>query len=144
MYVCPPQSAASHIGITKERYQRLHRNRNYLKFCQFCQKCFAQKLWHDLPPRAAPASQHCFFHETSPCASPGAYSQALTKQTTDLWKTACDSPMQTRKRHKHMDHEHQLPRKTAHIRNINRCTIHNKCTCGPTRAAAVWACELRQ
>ena len=26
MYVCPLISAASHIGITKERYQRVHSN----------------------------------------------------------------------------------------------------------------------
>ena len=26
VYVCPLISAASHIGITKERYQRIHRN----------------------------------------------------------------------------------------------------------------------
>ena len=26
MYVCPLISAASHIGITKERYQQIHRN----------------------------------------------------------------------------------------------------------------------
>ena len=26
MYVCPLLSAASHIGITRERYQQIHRN----------------------------------------------------------------------------------------------------------------------
>ena len=35
VYVCPLISAASHIGITKQRYQRIHRNTeiilNFLK-----------------------------------------------------------------------------------------------------------------
>ena len=36
MYVCPLISAPSHIGITKERYQRIHRNTGIvLKFADF-------------------------------------------------------------------------------------------------------------
>ena len=47
--VCPLIPAASHIGITKERYQRVQSNTAIiLNFADFPKKCFNQKLWHNM------------------------------------------------------------------------------------------------
>ena len=57
-------------------------------------------------PRAAPASERCFFYEISFYASFEAYSYVFTAQTTCLWKTACDSLAQTHERYRYTDHEY--------------------------------------
>ena len=47
-----------------------------------------------------------FLHEISFYASFEAYSYVFTAQTTGLWKIACDSLAQTRKRHRYTNHEY--------------------------------------
>ena len=96
VYVCPLIPAASHIGITKERYQRILRNTGIvLNFADFPKmlrsKVMAYYTYHEqlrrpsafFPPRN---KLLCWFE---------AYSYVFTAQTTALWKTACDSLAQT-------------------------------------------------
>ena len=94
VYVCPLIPAASHIGITKERYQRILRNTGIvLNFADFPKNASFKSYGVICLPRAAPASYPprnkllCWFE---------AYSYVFTAQTTGLWKTACDSLAQTR------------------------------------------------
>ena len=57
MYVCPLISAASHIGITKERYHRIHRNTGIvLYFADFPKIALFKSFGVICLPRAAPAS----------------------------------------------------------------------------------------
>ena len=57
MYVYPLVSAVSHIGITKERYQRIHRNAGIvLKFADFPKNASFKSYGVLCLPRAAPAS----------------------------------------------------------------------------------------
>ena len=63
MYVCacPLISAASHIGITKERYQRVHSNTGIvLNVADFPKNASFETYGVICLPRAAPASW-CFF-----------------------------------------------------------------------------------
>ena len=60
MYVCPLISAASHIGITNERYQRIHRNTGIiLKFADLPKNASFKSYGVIYLPRAAPASSSC-------------------------------------------------------------------------------------
>ena len=57
MYVCPLISAASHIGITKQRYQRMHRNTGIvLNFADFPKNASFKSYGVIYLPRAASAS----------------------------------------------------------------------------------------
>ena len=57
VYVCPLVSAASHIGITKQRYQRIHRNTGIdLNFADFPKNASFKSYGVICLPRAAPAS----------------------------------------------------------------------------------------
>ena len=57
MYVCPLIPAASHIGITKERYQRILRNTGIvLNFVDFPKNASFKSYGVICLPRAAPAS----------------------------------------------------------------------------------------
>ena len=57
MYVYPLISAASHIGITKERYQRNHRNTGIvLNFANFPKNASFKSYGVICLPPAAPAS----------------------------------------------------------------------------------------
>ena len=57
MYVCPLISYASHIGITKERYQQIHRNTGIvLNFADFPKNALLKSYGVLCQPRAAPAS----------------------------------------------------------------------------------------
>ena len=57
VYVCPLIPAASHIGITKERYQRIHRNTGtVLNFADFPKNASFKSYGVICLPRAAPAS----------------------------------------------------------------------------------------
>ena len=50
MCVCPLIPSASHIGITKERYQRILRNTGIvLNFADFPKNFIVQKLWRNMP-----------------------------------------------------------------------------------------------
>ena len=93
--VCPLIPAASHIGITKERYQRILRNTgivlNFLadfpknaSFKSYGVICSSSGVLALFPPIN---KLLCWFK---------AYSYVFTAQTTGLWKTACDSLAQTR------------------------------------------------
>ena len=98
VYVCPLIPAASHIGITKERYQRILRNTGIvLNFADFPKNgsfksygviCLytssSSGVLALFPPRN---KLLCWFE---------AYSYVFTAQTTGLWKTACVSLAQTR------------------------------------------------
>ena len=64
--VCPLISAALHIGITKEKYQRVHSNTGIvLNFADFSQNALFKSYGVICLPRAAPASNHFFPHEIS-------------------------------------------------------------------------------
>ena len=57
VYVCPLIPAASHIGITKERYQRILRNTGIvLNFADFPKNASFKSNGVICLPRAAPAS----------------------------------------------------------------------------------------
>ena len=57
VYVCPLIPAASHIGITKERYQRILRNTGIvLNFADFPKNALFKSYGVICLPRAAPAS----------------------------------------------------------------------------------------
>ena len=57
VYVCPLIPAASHIGITKERYQRILRNTGIvLNFADFPKNASFKSYGVICLPRAAPAS----------------------------------------------------------------------------------------
>ena len=57
MYVCPLISATSHIGITKERIQQIHRNiRIVLKFADFSKDASFKSYGIICLPQAVPAS----------------------------------------------------------------------------------------
>ena len=66
VYVCPLIPAASHIGITKERYQRILRNTGiFLNFANFPKNASFKSYGVICLPRAAPASWRFFPHEIS-------------------------------------------------------------------------------
>ena len=68
--VCPLIIAASHIGITKQRYQRVHSNTAIvLSFADFPKNASFKSYGIICLPRAAPASYSFFHHETSFYAS---------------------------------------------------------------------------
>ena len=70
VYVCPLILAASHIGITKQRYQRIHRNtRIVLIIADFPKNTSLKSYGVICLPRAAPASYSFFPHEISFYAS---------------------------------------------------------------------------
>ena len=93
-YVCLLIPAASHIGITKERHQRILRNTGIvLNFADFPKNSSFKSYAYTssssgvlalFPPRN---KLLCCFE---------AYSYVFTAQTTGLWKTACDYLAQTR------------------------------------------------
>ena len=57
MYVCPLISATSHIGITKERNQRIHRNTGIvLNFADFPKNASFKNYGVICLPRTASAS----------------------------------------------------------------------------------------
>ena len=57
LYVCSLISAASHIGITKERYQRVHSNTEIvLNFADFSKYALFKSYSVICLPRAAPES----------------------------------------------------------------------------------------
>ena len=64
--VCPLIPAASHIGITKERYQRILRNTGIvLNFSDFSKNASFKSYGVICLPRVAPASYRFFQHEIS-------------------------------------------------------------------------------
>ena len=98
MCVCPLIPAASHIGITKERYQRILRNTgSFFNFADFPKNASFKSYGVICLPRAAPASYIAIFPQRNKLLCWfEAYSYVFTAQTTGLWKTACDSLAQTR------------------------------------------------
>ena len=97
VYVCPLIPAASHIGITKERYQRILRNTGIvLNFADFPKNASFKCYGVICLSRAAPASWRFFPPRNKLLCWFEAYSYVFTAQTTGLWKTACDSLAQTR------------------------------------------------
>ena len=92
VYVCPLIPAASHIGITKERYQRILRNTGIvLNFADF-----PKKLWRNMPTSSSSGVLALFSQRNKLLCWFEAYSYVFTAQTTSQWKTACDSLAQTR------------------------------------------------
>ena len=70
MGVCPLITAASHIGITKQGYQRIHRNTGIvLNFADFPKNASFKSYCVICLPRAASASYSFFHHEISFYAS---------------------------------------------------------------------------
>ena len=94
VYVCPLIPAASHIGITKERYQRILCNTGIvLNFADFP---IVQKLWRNMPTSSSSCILALFSPRNKLLCWFAAYSYVFTAQTMGLWKTACDSLAQTR------------------------------------------------
>ena len=108
VYVCPLIPAASHIGITKERYQRILRNTGIvLNFDDF-PKNASFKSYNGVIclPRAAPASWSFFPHKISfyaglkPIATFSLHRQgACGRQRAIRWHRLV-------KRHRYTDHEY--------------------------------------
>ena len=96
--VCPLIPAASHIGITKERYQWILRNTGIVfNFADFPKNaCFIQKLWRNMPTSSSSGILVLFSPRNKLLCWFEAYSYVFTAQTIGLWKTACDSLAQTR------------------------------------------------
>ena len=68
--VCPLITAASHIGITQQRYQRVHGNTAIVfNFADFPKNASFKSHGVICLPRAAPASYSFFPHEISFYAS---------------------------------------------------------------------------
>ena len=97
VYVCPLIPAASHIGITKQRYQRILRNTGIvLIFSDFPKNASFKSYGVICLPRAAPGVLALFPLRNKLICWFEDYSYVFTAQTTGLWKTACDSLAQTR------------------------------------------------
>ena len=97
VYVCPLIPAASHIGIAKERYQRILRNTGIvLNFADFPKNASFKSYGVICLPRAAPGVLALFPPRNKLLCWFEAYSYVFTAQTTGLWKTACDSLAETR------------------------------------------------
>ena len=98
MCVCPLIPAASHIGITKERNQRILRNTGIvLNFANFPKNTLFKSYSLILMPTSSSSGVLALFPPRNKrlCWFE-AYSYVFTAQTTCLWKTACDSLAQTR------------------------------------------------
>ena len=94
MCVCPLIPAASHIGITKERYQRILRNTGIvLNFADFPKNA---SFRCNMPTSSSSGVLALFSPRNKLLCWFEAYSYVFTAQTTGLWKTACDSLAQTR------------------------------------------------
>ena len=94
MCVCPLIPAASHIGITKERYQRILRNTGIvLNFADFPKNASFRR---NMPTSSSSGILALFSPQNKLLCWFEAYSYVFTAQTTGLWKTACDSLAQTR------------------------------------------------
>ena len=105
--VAPCVCVCVHIGITKERYQQIHRNTGIIfNFAYFPKNALFKSYGVICLPRAALASLRCFFREISFYASFEAYSYVFTAQTTYVWKTVYDLLAQTCERHRYTDHEY--------------------------------------
>ena len=91
VYLCPLIPAASHIGITKERYQQILRN-----ILPIFLKMLRSKLWRNMPTSSSSGVLALFSPQNKLLCWFEAYSYVFTAQTTGLWKTACDSLAQTR------------------------------------------------
>ena len=107
--VCPLITAASHIGITKQRYQRVHSNTAIvLNFADFPKNASFKSYGIICLPRAAPASYmySVFHHEISfyasvkPIATFSLHRQrACGRQRAIRWHRFV-------KRHGYTDHEY--------------------------------------
>ena len=106
VYVCPLMPAASHIGITKESYQRILRNTGIVKILQIFLKMLRSKLRRNMPTSSSSGVLALFPPRNKLLCWFEAYSYVFTAQTTGLWKTACDSLAQTPlvKRHRYTYH----------------------------------------
>ena len=98
VYVCPLIPAASHIGITKERYQRILRNTGIvLNFADFPKNASFKSYGVIRMPTSSSSGVLALFSPRNKLLCWfEAYSYVFTAQTTGLWKTACDSFAQTR------------------------------------------------
>ena len=102
--VCPLITAASHIGITKQRYQRVHSNTEIV--LNFPKNASFKSYGVICLPRAAPASYSFFHHEISFYASVKPIAtfslhrqQACGRQRAIRWHRLV-------KRHGYTDHEY--------------------------------------
>ena len=105
--VCPLITAASHIGITKQRYQQVHSNTAIvLNFDDFPKNASFNGYGVICLPRAAPASYSFFHHEIS------FYASVKPIATLSLHRErACGRQRAIRwhrlvKRHGYTDHEY--------------------------------------
>ena len=93
--VCPLIPAASHIGITKERCQRILRNTGIvLNFADFPKNASFKS--YGLYTSSSSGVLALFSPRNKIICWFEAYSYVFTAQTTGLWKKACDSLAQTR------------------------------------------------
>ena len=107
--VCPLIPVASHIGITKERYQRILRNTGIvLNLADFPKNASFKSYGVICLPQAAPGVLALFSPRNKLLCWFEAYSYVFTAQTTGLWKTACDSLAQTRETAQIYDHDSRI------------------------------------
>ena len=104
VYVCPIIPAASHIGIAKERYQRILRNTGIvLNFADFPKNSSLKSYGVICLPRAAPAffpHEISFYAGLKPIATFSLHRQrACGRQRAILWHRLV-------KRHRYKDHEY--------------------------------------
>ena len=107
MYVCPLISAASHIGITQQRYQRVHSNTaTVLNFADFPKNASFKSYGVICLPRAAPASKSFSPQEISFYASvkPIATFSLLRQRTCGRQRAVCWHRLV--KQHRYTDHEY--------------------------------------
>ena len=108
MYVCPLIPAASHIGITKERYQPILRSTGIvLNFADFPKYASFKSYGVIIMPTSSSSGVLALFPPRNKLLCWfEAYSYVFTAQTRGLWKTACDSLAQTRETVQIYDHEY--------------------------------------
>ena len=108
--VCPLITAASHIGITKQRYQRVHSNTAIvLYFADFPKNASFKNYGVICLPRAAPASYSFFHHEISFYASVkpiATFSLHRERQRVEDSERSVGTDHRLVKRHGYTDHEY--------------------------------------
>ena len=126
MYVWPLITSASHTGITKQRYQRVHSNTAIvLNFADF-PKNASFKSYGVMLTSSSSGVLELFSPWNKLLCYRKAYSYVLTAQTTGQWKTACDSLAQTRETAQIYGSQILIASPTiTHFRNVNRHSIHN-------------------
>ena len=107
MYVCPFIPSGSHIGITKERYQRVHSNTGIiLNFADFPKNASFKSYGIICLPQAALVSNRFFPHEISFCASLKPIATFSLQRQRACGRQCAIRWHRLVKRHRYTDHEY--------------------------------------